>query len=85
MYKALARKERSIELFYVSEQDVQSNGIEAPKLPIIPGTMIFTNHLLSFRTWHWCKYHISALALVYSHTYLWFSTRHLEFLRSRAW
>jgi len=39
MYKELALKERSIELFHVSEQDVQSNGIEAPKLPMIPGTM----------------------------------------------
>ena len=39
MYEELAQKERSIELFYVSEQDVQSNGVEVPKLPAIPGTM----------------------------------------------
>jgi len=39
MYEELAQKERSIELFYVSEQDVQSNGVEVPKLPAIPRTM----------------------------------------------
>jgi len=39
MYETLKEKEKSIDLFYVSEQDVQLNNVKVPNLPTIPGTM----------------------------------------------